>query len=40
MILYEKIKEREESLSLVGLGYVGMPNCSRICKAWYQSRWF
>ncbi len=25
MSLYEKIKRREESLSLVGLGYVGMP---------------
>lgn len=25
MSLYEKIKSREESLSLVGLGYVGMP---------------
>ena len=25
MSLYEKIKNREESLSLIGLGYVGMP---------------
>lgn len=25
MSLYEKIKNKEEKLSLVGLGYVGMP---------------
>ena len=25
MNLYEKIKRNEESISLVGLGYVGMP---------------
>ena len=25
MSLYEKIKNREEKISLVGLGYVGMP---------------
>jgi UDP-N-acetyl-D-glucosamine/UDP-N-acetyl-D-galactosamine dehydrogenase len=25
MNLYEKIKKREEKISLVGLGYVGMP---------------
>ena len=23
--LYEKLKDREETLSLIGLGYVGMP---------------
>lgn len=32
MILYEKIKEREESLSLVGLGYVGMPIAVEFAK--------
>ncbi len=25
MSLYEKIKNREEKISLIGLGYVGMP---------------
>ena len=26
MSLYEKIKNQEENLSVIGLGYVGMPN--------------
>lgn len=32
MSLYEKIKNREESLSLVGLGYVGMPIAVEFAK--------
>ena len=32
MSLYEKIKNREESLSLVGLGYVGMPIAIEFAK--------
>lgn len=32
MILYEKIKNQEESLSLVGLGYVGMPIAVEFAK--------
>ena len=32
MLLYEKIKNREESLSLVGLGYVGMPIAVEFAK--------
>lgn len=32
MLLYEKIKSNEESLSLVGLGYVGMPIAIEFAK--------
>ena len=32
MVLYEKIKNQEESLSLVGLGYVGMPIAVEFAK--------
>ena len=32
MSLYEKIKNREESISLVGLGYVGMPIAIEFAK--------
>lgn len=32
MKLYEKIKNQEESLSLVGLGYVGMPIAVEFAK--------
>ena len=32
MELYERIKKQEESLSLVGLGYVGMPIAVEFAK--------
>ena len=32
MSLYEKIKNQEEALSLVGLGYVGMPIAVEFAK--------
>ena len=32
MSLYEKIKNREEAVSLVGLGYVGMPIAIEFAK--------
>lgn len=32
MLLYEKIKDNEESLSLIGLGYVGMPIAIEFAK--------
>ena len=37
MNLYEKIKNREEKISLVGLGYVGMPIAVAFAKR--QSYW-
>ncbi|MBQ3790741.1 MAG: nucleotide sugar dehydrogenase, partial [Lachnospiraceae bacterium] len=33
MSLYEKLKNREEALSLVGLGYVGMPIAHAFAKS-------
>ena len=39
MNLYEKIKSNEESLSLVGLGYVGMPIAIEVCKARREGHW-
>ena len=32
MSLYEKIKNQEEAISLVGLGYVGMPIAIEFAK--------